>query len=330
MSLAALWYRANWLVWGLWPLALLYRSLTALRRLAYRLGWLRVYRAPVPVIVVGNISVGGNGKTPVVIWLIEVLRQAGYHPGVVSRGYGGRADRYPLQVTAMTPASACGDEPKLIFRRCGCPVVVSPRRAEAIACLLAGGEVDVVISDDGLQHYAMARDIELVVVDGERRFGNGHLLPMGPLREGLGRLAQVDAILCNGGVVAAGEYPMQLIADSLRPVGSSTHLQPPVPGEEVDAMAGIGHPPRFFTTLQTLGYRLRQAVAFADHQAFDLEALQQQFAARPLLMTEKDAVKCSQTTRQDWWYLPVSAQLPPTLLEKIIRLLKEKKHGPRS
>ena len=329
MMLTALWYRKNILVWCLWPISILYRLVSAVRRLAYRRGWLPVYRAPVPVIVVGNLTVGGNGKTPVVIWLVEQLRQAGFRPGVVSRGYGGKSPSYPLRVESTTAASACGDEPKLIANRCGCPVVVAPRRSDAISCLLAAESVDVVISDDGLQHYAMARDIELIVIDGERRFGNEHLLPMGPLRESLWRLQSATAVLCNGGVPQPGEYAMTLEANTLCAVGVSD-LAPPQPGDKVDAMAGIGHPPRFFTTLRQLGFQLQQTVAFADHQACDVQALRQRFTQYPLLMTEKDAVKCRHDVPKNWWYLPVSARLPDELIHRIIGKLKEQENGARS
>lgn len=331
MSLHALWYRRQPLMWLLAPLAGLYAGISALRHWLYAQGWLKVYRAPVPVIVVGNITVGGNGKTPVVVWLVEQLRAQGWHPGVISRGYGGKAEHYPLAVTAATPAAACGDEPRLIVLRCGCPLAVAPRRAEAVRCLLAQDpQVDVIIADDGLQHYALARDIELVVVDGERRFGNGCRLPMGPLRESTRRLRHVDAVICNGGVPRPGEYVMTLLPEPLRPVARQSAQSVPEPGAEVDALAGIGHPPRFFTTLQQAGFTLREAVAFADHQSYDAASLQSRFVTRPLLMTEKDAVKCHDFARDNWWYLPVSAQLPAELLNRILAKLKDVTDGARS
>ena len=328
-KIAALWYRKNFLVWLLLPMTLLFAAISYGRRLAYRLGLCRAYRAAVPVIVVGNLSVGGNGKTPVVIWLVEQLKAAGWKPGVVSRGYGGKSDTYPLRVTAHTEATECGDEPKLIAERCQVPVVVAPKRAAAVETLLQSGEVDLVISDDGLQHYALARDIELVVVDGERRFGNGHLLPMGPLREGLARLATVDAVICNGGVAQPGEFAMQLVPAPLVALVDSDAL-PPQSTETVDALAGIGHPPRFFATLQQAGFRLHEAVAYADHQSYDPEQLRRRFCERPLLMTQKDAVKCRHFALANWWYLPVNAELSPALATLIINKLKDAKNGTRS
>ena len=328
MTLHSLWYRRNPWVWLLYPLTWIFWSISHLRRALYLHDLLPRYRPEVPVIVVGNISVGGNGKTPLVIWLVQMLRDAGYKPGVVSRGYGGKAASYPLLVTADIAASVCGDEPKLIAERCQCPVAVAPKRADAVKALLASCEVNIVVCDDGLQHYALARDIELVVVDGDRRYGNGHLLPMGPLREGLWRLGHADAVICNGGLPAVGEYPMQLKAEPPRPVNPA--LQGTLAIGEVDALAGIGHPPRFFKTLQQAGFRLQQTVAFADHQEFSAESLLAQFAERPLLMTEKDAVKCRSFARDSWWYLPVSASLPRSLRDLIINKLKDNPYGVRS
>jgi tetraacyldisaccharide 4'-kinase len=327
MKWQQLWYRSNPWIWLLSPLTLLFWLLSHGRRALYTNGLLPRFRPDVPVIVVGNISVGGNGKTPVVIWLVEMLREAGYRPGVVSRGYGGKSDRYPLRVTADVAAHTCGDEPKLIFERCQCPIAVAPDRRAAVKLLLASGEVNVIICDDGLQHYALARDIELVVVDGERRYGNGRLLPMGPLREGLWRLGRVDAVICNGGLAAVGEYPMQLKPETLRPLDPSISAEPPV--GEVDALAGIGYPPRFFKTLQLAGFRLNQTVEYGDHQDYSASELQRQFTERPLVMTEKDAVKCRAFTLSNWWYLPVSAELPRSFRELILNKLKDNPHGSR-
>lgn len=322
--LERIWYgRSGWR-WALAPFALLFALISGGRRYAYRRGWLQAYRAGVPVIVVGNLSVGGNGKTPVVVWLVEQLQARGFRPGVVSRGYGGKAPHYPYRLDAASTTAEAGDEPVLIARRCGCPVVVAPKRAEAVQLLEP--EVDIIITDDGLQHYALARDLELVVVDGMRRFGNGCLLPMGPLREPLTRLKRVDAILCNGGAPARGEYPMQLVADVPRRVRDDALATDPLP-KQVDALAGIGHPPRFFATLTSLGYELVQSVSYADHQAFDSAELLARFGMRPLLMTEKDAVKCRTFAPDHWWYLPVSAELPASLLDSLLTSLKEPHAG---
>ncbi len=314
-----------WLL--LLPLSWLYGLVSGLIRLSYKVGLKRAWRAPVPVVVVGNLTAGGNGKTPVVIWLVEKLTQRGIRVGVVSRGYGGKAERYPLLLTGQTTTAQAGDEPVLIFQRTGAPVAVSPVRSEAVQALLSQTDVQMVITDDGLQHYALARDKEIVVIDGVRRFGNGWWLPAGPMRERASRLKSVDAVIVNGGTAQAGEIPMQL-----RP-GLAVNL---VTGERRDvaelpnlvAMAGIGHPPRFFSTLEACGARLLNTVPLADHQALS-QAQVAGFTApgQTLIMTEKDAVKCRAFARDNWWYLPVDAELqgeqPERLLQALIALAEE-------
>jgi len=314
-----------WLL--LLPLSWLYGLVSGLIRLSYKVGLKRAWRAPVPVVVVGNLTAGGNGKTPVVIWLVEQLTQRGIRVGVVSRGYGGKAERYPLLLTGQTTTAQAGDEPVLIFQRTGAPVAVSPVRSEAVQALLSQTDVQMVITDDGLQHYALARDKEIVVIDGVRRFGNGWWLPAGPMRERASRLKSVDAVIVNGGSAQAGEIPMQL-----RP-GLAVNL---VTGERRDvaelpnlvAMAGIGHPPRFFSTLEACGARLLNTVPLADHQALS-QAQVAGFTApgQTLIMTEKDAVKCRAFARDNWWYLPVDAELqgeqPERLLQALIALAEE-------
>lgn len=314
-----------WLL--LLPLSWLYGLVSGLIRLSYKVGLKRAWRAPVPVVVVGNLTAGGNGKTPVVIWLVEQLTQRGIRVGVVSRGYGGKAERYPLLLTAQTTTAEAGDEPVLIFQRTGAPVAVSPVRSEAVQALLAHADVQMVITDDGLQHYALARDKEIVVIDGVRRFGNGWWLPAGPMRERASRLRSVDAVIVNGGTAQAGEIPMQL-----RPSLAVNLLT----GERRDvaelsdlvAMAGIGHPPRFFATLEACGARLLNTVPLADHQALSLEQVAGFTApGQTLIMTEKDAVKCRAFARDNWWYLPVDAELqgeqPEQLLQALIALAEE-------
>ncbi|AOR65019.1 tetraacyldisaccharide 4'-kinase [Pectobacterium wasabiae] len=305
-----IWSGQSRLYWLLLPLAWLYGFITFLIRQSYRLGWRKRWRSPVPVVVVGNLTAGGNGKTPVVIWLVEQLQRKGYRVGVVSRGYGGKAERYPLLLDASVTTMQAGDEPVLIFQRTGAPVAVSPRRRDAVSALLARNSLDVVITDDGLQHYALARDIELVVIDGVRRFGNGWWLPAGPMREREYRLASVDAVIVNGGTPRTGEMGMTLTASMAVNLlsGESRSLSLL---HDVVAMAGIGHPPRFFATLRDAGVSIAREVAFADHQSYQpaqLESLTQD-AAQPLLMTEKDAVKCRAFAKDNWWYLPVDAVL---------------------
>ncbi|WP_047046520.1 tetraacyldisaccharide 4'-kinase [Vibrio mexicanus] len=313
----------KYLMWPLlWPLSLVFAHIARKRKAGYLAGKKTSYRASVPVIVVGNITAGGNGKTPVVIWLVEQLQALGYNPGVVSRGYGGKAPSYPLVVTNETPTDYSGDEPSLIHRRTGALVAVDPKRPAAIRALEAKG-VDIIITDDGLQHYPLQRDIEIVVVDGQRRFGNQQMLPLGPLREPVSRLDSVDFIITNGGEAQEGEMAMSLTPSD--PVnlhnGEKTLLS------ELDslvAFAGIGHPPRFFKTLETMGAKPVYTKAFADHQAYhqnELEQLAQQ--GSHLIMTEKDAVKCHQFAQANWWYLPVTATFSESDTQQLLNRIKK-------
>ncbi|GAB2658144.1 tetraacyldisaccharide 4'-kinase [Vibrio panuliri] len=325
-----IWFENHWLkylLWPLlWPLSKLFGRISRSRRQGYQQGNKSTYRAPVPVIVVGNITAGGNGKTPVVIWLVEKLQELGFTPGVVSRGYGAKAPSYPLIVDNTTTTSHCGDEPKLIFKRTNAPVAVDPVRANAVQALLPLG-VDIIITDDGLQHYALERDIEFAVVDGKRRFGNQQLIPLGPLREGIERLAEVDFIITNGGHAHSGEAVMTL-QPSLA-VNVKTGKQIPVSQlKALVAMAGIGHPPRFFHTLEHLGADLVHCQGFADHQDFQVSQLVE-LAARGthLIMTEKDAVKCSDYAQDNWWYLPVSASFSQQDEHRILERIKQTKEN---
>jgi len=308
------------------PLSWLYGLVSGAIRLMYRLGLKRAWRAPVPVVVVGNLTAGGNGKTPVVIWLVEQLQKRGIRPGVVSRGYGGKATHYPLLLTADTTTAEAGDEPVLIYQRTGVPVAVSPVRSDAVQALLAGHAVDIIITDDGLQHYSLARDKEIVVIDGVRRFGNGWWLPAGPMRERASRLQSVDAVIVNGGQAKPGEIPMHLqpgMAVNLLTGERKAVEQLPA----LVAMAGIGHPPRFFATLEQCGARLEKRVPLADHQALaegQVDALT--VPGQSLIMTEKDAVKCRTFAKENWWYLPVDAELsgeqPEHLLKELLALVQ--------
>lgn len=308
------------------PLSWLYGLVSGVIRLCYTLGLKRAWRAPVPVVVVGNLTAGGNGKTPVVIWLVEHLQQRGIRVGVVSRGYGGKAQEYPLLLAVDTTTAEAGDEPVLIFQRTGVPVAVSPVRADAVKAILAHHDVQIIVTDDGLQHYALARDVEIVVIDGERRFGNGWWLPAGPMRERADRLKSVDAAIVNGGIPQAGEIPMRLepgLAVNLRTGERCNVALLP----NIVAMAGIGHPPRFFATTAACGAKPQKCVPLADHQSLtysDVSALL--VAGQTLVMTEKDAVKCRAFAEDNWWYLPVDAHLsgdqPDVLLDKLTSLAR--------
>jgi tetraacyldisaccharide 4'-kinase len=324
------WLEAEWQKLGggalvFLPFALLFAVLVALRRFLYRARILPSWRAPVPVVVVGNITVGGSGKTPLAIEVLEILQRRGWTPGVVARGYGRVPPREadPLGVVRVYPDIATpehfGDEPVLIARRSRVPVYISPDRpAAARALLSAHPEVNVLVSDDGLQHYALARDVELAVVDGERRFGNGLLLPSGPLREPVARLRSVDAVVVNGGEAAgvpgAKTFAMRLGAERFAALASNEELSPAqfeamARGRQVVAIAGIGHPPRFFEHLERLGVRARPR-PYADHHAFQAAELKLP-GAEIIVMTEKDAVKCAAFADARMWFMRVDAILPP-------------------
>ncbi|MBN8727386.1 MAG: tetraacyldisaccharide 4'-kinase [Xanthomonadales bacterium] len=301
----------------LWLRALVpvYRSLRALHLAPYRLGWRRPLRLPVPVVVVGNLTAGGSGKTPLVIALVEALRERGFRPGVVSRGYGG-GERGPLLLPADADPARVGDEPCLIRHRTGAPVAVGRRRPEAAALLAVQG-ADVVVADDGLQNPSLARDVELCVIDGARRLGNGLLLPAGPLREPAGRLATVDFRICNGGAPLPGEYAMTLAGGEAVTLFAPERRRPldAFAGQRVHAVAGIGNPERFFASLRDHGIEVVPH-AFPDHHAFTPDDLR--FAdALPVLMTEKDAIKCRAFAGDGWWQVPVRAELPDDFFDKV-------------
>lgn len=323
-SLVDAWYRGSpWLV-ALKPLASLFRRQSEKRRLAYQSGAKVIWRAPVPVIIVGNITVGGVGKTPLVAALVQLARDAGFKPGIVSRGYGGKAPHYPFLVVADSEATQVGDEPLMLVRRCACPVVVDANRVEAVKYLLKNSDCDLVISDDGLQHYALGRDMEIAVLDGVRGLGNGLFLPAGPLREGPERLGDVDWIIVNGGQLRLKQDSQLMQLKPSQLVNLSNGKVEPVDAlvaEEVHAMAGIGNPERFFTTLTKLGYRL-QRHAFADHHAFVSDDLPVN-DGKAIIMTEKDAVKCAQIADERCWYLSVEAELDNEFKTVFQRQLKD-------
>ncbi len=306
--LLAAWYDGHPALSLLRPLEWLYRRVVDGKRARFVAGEGSIYQPPVPLIVVGNITVGGTGKTPMILWLIEHCRQRGLRVGVVSRGYGAKPPQLPWRVQADQAAALAGDEPLLIVQRNGVPLMIDPDRSQAVKALLATEKLDLILSDDGLQHYRLARDLELVLIDAARGLGNGRCLPAGPLREPIERLQSVDGVLYNG----ASEDRDSGFAFRLQPtalVNLLTGERKPVdhfaPGQAVHAVAGIGNPQRFFNTLETLHL---QPVphAFADHAEYSAAALSFE-PTLPLVMTEKDAVKCRAFAAPDWWYLAVDA-----------------------
>jgi tetraacyldisaccharide 4'-kinase len=318
--LERVWYRPapppSWLR----PLSGLYRQVSD--HLARR-GRSAALRLPVPVIVIGNLTVGGTGKTPAVLWLARELHARGQRPGIVSRGYGG-AGPFPLEVLPGTDPARCGDEPALLAERLRLPLAVAPVRAEAARLLLARHpDIDVLLCDDGLQHFRLARDVEICVVDGVRGMGNGHLLPAGPLREPASALQRMDLVLVNGG--EPGPYgvnavrfdlvledAVNLVSGERRPLGGFA-------GRPVVAIAGVGHPARFFAALQARGLQLEEH-GFPDHHAYRADDLE--FGGAPLLMTEKDAVKCRAFAQPHWWFVPAELKFESAGAERVRAFLE--------
>lgn len=320
MNLVQRWLKAayqgsGWLA-PLRPLGALYGWMMMHRHRAYTKGKREVWQAPVPVIVVGNITLGGTGKSPLVAWLVRWLQTQGYRPGIVSRGYGGKAAQYPLSVTVDTDVSQSGDEPLMLAQQTGVPVIADPQRSRGAKQLVDAG-CDVIVSDDGLQHLALGRDMELVLLDGRWGLGNRFCLPAGPLREPASRLAQVDAVIVNG--TPAYQVPQEAICMQLVPTGwrhlisgARRPLSPLPFSLPVNAIAGIGRPERFFETLDALGVS-GCWYPFGDHFQYEASSLAfiDQAAERPLLMTAKDAVKCRPFAPHDSWVLDVEANLSP-------------------
>jgi tetraacyldisaccharide 4'-kinase len=319
-----MWYSPSWYHWPviilLLPLTAVFWVLSGLRRWSFRLQIKPSVSIPALVIVVGNIGVGGNGKTPLVVYLANRLRQEGYHPGVLSRGYGGKNATYPMSVDYISEVDRVGDEAILMRQHINCPLVVDPIRPRGAMELVEKHKCDVIICDDGLQHYALNRDVEIVVMDGQRRCGNHLLLPAGPLREASWRLDTADFLVLNGGLVTNGEYLMSLEAGKLINVKypnkslSIKDLRAPV-----TALAGIGNPQRFFSLLEKKRVKLKKQISFVDHHAF----IRKDIPSGTVIMTEKDAVKCTQIVHDDCWYLPVSARLTNQFESQLLQKLKQ-------
>ncbi len=298
-----LWYKRHPLRWILYPFSLVYQIVAGVRR--YYLQHVCQQSFPVPVIVVGNLTVGGVGKTPLVIALAQHLHAQGLRVGIVSRGYGSTVKTFPHEVDIHQAASLVGDEPLLIAKKTQCPVVIAPNRVKAVQFLLDKYQCQIILSDDGLQHYRMGRAIEIAVIDGLRELGNGLCLPAGPLREGKKRLQDVDLIVVNGGSRPGG-YPMNLQPGRLTQLVSGATCSPSALTSSIAAVAAIGHPQRFFATLDALGMSFTP-YPFADHHAFQERDLQ--FSEKIVVMTEKDAVKCSPFASEGMYFLPVDAEM---------------------
>lgn len=303
------------------PVSWLFCMLVSLRYFLYRKGIFRTSKASVPVVVVGNITAGGTGKTPLVIWMVNFLKQQGLRPGIVSRGYGGNASSWPQQVRADSDFVAVGDEAVMIAARTECPMAVGPERREVVASLLEHHELDVVVADDGLQHYALGRDVEVAVIDGERRFGNGQCLPAGPLRERPSRLEHADMVVVNG-IGERHEHSMTTtIRFAVNMLSGETRGLDRFTGYPVHAVAGIGNPERFFSSLELMGLHIEKH-SFPDHHPYTREDLPFGEDAT-VLMTEKDAVKCVRFAGPGFWCVPVNVEMGQAFSQRLLMLLEK-------
>ena len=335
------WYEQKKWIYLLLPLMLLFWLISSVRRLLYRAGILKHIKIPVPVIVVGNISVGGTGKSPLTAYLVKELKKRGLRPGVVSRGYGGKSNAYPLLVNANSKTSEAGDEPVMLYQMTNSPVVVDPIRSRAALKLYNEHDCNVIICDDGLQHYALSRDIEICVIDGQRGLGNQFLLPVGPLRESKKRLADVNFIVVNGNkrsiaplVKCEGIAPDNLLfsmtlqsADLINVFETSKLPINQLKHTDIHALAGIGNPDRFFKALQQLGANV-DGHGYPDHHDFELSDFDFKDEL-PVVMTHKDAVKCRplfdkepNNKPKNLWYMPVNAQIDESFIDSLCGQLK--------
>jgi len=336
------WQSLNFVSLALAPISLLFCLLVFLRRILYRFGWFKSYHSKLPVIVVGNIYIGGNGKTPFVIWLAKQLQAAGYHPGIVSRGYGALEHSsdfpWPREVGVSENMQLYGDEPFLIHQATQCPVIIDPDRSRAVKKIENISDCDVIISDDGLQHYAMSRLLEINITDARRLYGNGLCLPAGPLRESRQRLKSVDYIVYNisqsklktvGEKADGREFTMDYEVNSLLPLDNQDSLDfddhsmtlDDFKGKIVHAVAGIGEPDNFFRLLECYGLIVIKH-PFADH--FQYQEADLDFEpSYPIIMTEKDAVKCRAFSLSQCWYLPIKANIDHILADHIIGRLNK-------
>lgn len=327
LALNRIWYGQAPVPLVLRALAGVYALALVFRRRLYQWGLKRTDHLPVPVLVVGNITVGGTGKTPLTAWLATELVRRGWRPGIVSRGYGG-SERATVVLPLDADPGRFGDEPVFLMRAANCPVAIGRRRADAARLLLARSACDVILCDDGLQHWSLGRDIEVLVVDGDRRFGNGLLLPAGPLREPTSRAARADFVVVNGTPASPEELPMHVAANRLVAINDLTHALPieSFRGRAVHAVAGIGHPERFFRMLSGLGLEV-VAHAFPDHHRYRREDFRFD-RPLPIVMTEKDAVKCACFGLPEAYMVPIEVALPDGFADQLHKRLREAQRDP--
>lgn len=320
-SFFCIWYKKSLSVYLLLPVSWFFYLVVLTRRWLYQVGIFKSTKFSVPVLIVGNITLGGTGKTPLVIYLAKLLKEKGYSPGIVSRGYGGKANKNPQVVRTESTPDQVGDEPLLIAKHTECPVFICANRVAAVKKMIIEADCNIIISDDGMQHYALDRQIEISVVDSERKFGNGFLLPAGPLREPISRLKKVDFIVINGMSkdlkLAAPVYQMELKPSKIyNLIDPQKTLPLDQVNQPVHAVAGIGNPQRFFETLRSLGLNIIEHV-YPDHHQFQLSDFHfnDQF---PVVMTEKDSVKCKKFNKENFWYLPVEAKVEIAFINKLL------------
>jgi tetraacyldisaccharide 4'-kinase len=311
-----IWQKKNFLAYLLWPLSFIYRIFIFVRRKFYQFHFLKINYLSIPVIVVGNITIGGTGKTPVVIALALFLKEKGWRPGIISRGYGGNTKHFPCLVHQNSNAREVGDEPILIAQHTGCPTIIDPDRSRGAKSLLKRSNCNIVISDDGLQHLSLGRDIEIVVVDGERRFGNNFCLPAGPLREPVSRLNSVDFVISKG-TAQTNEFKLCLIPDYFYQLIQTKNKQSKeyFLGKKVHAVAGIGNPDQFFKALRKLDLNIIEH-PFPDHYLFKPRDFNYGDDAI-VIMTEKDAVKCVGFVDARLWCLRTKTALDNNFLNTI-------------
>lgn len=304
-----IWYQQHVISWLLYPFSLLFWIIAKCRTYLLKRFFQTTFNTP--IIVVGNITVGGVGKTPLVIELSQQLKKRGLDVGIVSRGYGAKARQFPLEVTGTECAVEVGDEPLLIAQKTRCPVFIAPKRVQAVKALISQYQPDIIISDDGLQHYRLGRSIEIAVIDGKRGLGNGFCLPAGPLREEKARLKTVDYVIVNSGAWPKA-YQMNLIPKDIVLLQTNQAIKACDFNGKVAAVAAIGHPKRFFSTLDALGLSYR-AYSFPDHYQFKPTDLN--FKEKWIVMTEKDAVKCQSFVQDNYCVLPVKAKIEDVFWE---------------
>jgi len=320
------WYKEMYISAAFMPISMVYDDIMRFRAFLYKIGIKKKTRLAVPVVIVGNITVGGTGKTPLILWMARLLKEQGYKPGIISRGYGGGAEVWPQWVTDQSDSVMVGDEAVLMSKHADCPIAVGPERVKAAQMLLDKSDCNIILSDDGLQHYALERDIEIIVIDGQRRFGNGYVLPCGPLRESTERLHKVDLVIVNGLAEEDNEFSMLMEGDmAINLLTKEQKLLSDFKFIPSHALAGIGNPNRFFELLEKQNISIEKH-AFPDHYKFTETDIRFD-DDKAILMTEKDAVKCFEIASDKHWYVPIKAKPQQQFIDKLLTLIKEKIRG---